>query len=70
MDIDKLRAALDLIDKHLYCQDNSCGFVAKKNKKGVGTNGGCRCIESRVPFGRASLVNLVRVCREICDENS
>lgn len=43
--LDKLVKTLE--DANLDCEDNSCHFA--KEKKGMRTNGGCRCLQELRP---------------------
>lgn len=65
-----LRAAMRTVDRHvLGCLDNSCLFV---EHKGVGTNGGCRCItkDKARPFEVQALAALVKTARAIVAERA
>lgn len=50
-DIETLRAAIEAAREHLDCGDRSCRFAL--TKRGMRTNGGCRCIDR--PMVAASL---------------
>lgn len=58
--VTELIAALEVAEKYVGCGDNSCVFV---KAKGMGTNGGCRCIESARPGVHPALGQLFRVVK-------
>lgn len=41
-----LKEAKEIADFNLDCGDNSCRFAKQKDRGGLRTNGGCRCLEN------------------------
>jgi hypothetical protein len=41
--LESLRLVVNVVDRYVGCGDNSCMFGS--GPKGMGTNGGCRCLE-------------------------
>ena len=52
------KAALEAVEKHVGCGDNSCRFV---KPTGMATNGGCRCGDR--PFVMSALAKLYKVVK-------
>lgn len=56
----------------LDCGDNSCAFVRPEARKGMRTNGGCRCLADYVPSKLASRINVTfqLAMRELREANA
>jgi hypothetical protein len=61
-ELEALRAAVKRVEEVLGCGDGSCRFV---RPNGMHTNTGCRCLESRKPFGVGCVEALFRAAKKV-----